>query len=387
MRVTASARAETAGVTATEIKIGNIMPYSGPASSYGTIGHGLAAYWKMVNDQGGINGRKINFISVDDGYIPTKTVEVARRLVEQDGVAFLVNTLGTAQNTAIQRYLNQKRVPQLFVSTGADKWGNYKDFPWTIGWQPSYRTEAQIYAKYILDTIKDPKIAILYQNDDFGKDYVTGLKDLLGPRYDQMVARAMSYEVTDPTIDSQIVTLQGSGANVLLTAATPKAAAQTIRKVFDLGWKPTHLLTNVSISAGAVITPAGHERAVGIITAGYRKDWTDARWSNDPGMLEWVTFMKNYLPNADLSDSNYSQAHGFGITAAQVLRQCGADLSRENIMAQAANLKDFTVPTLLPGIKINTSATNYHPIRQMQLMRWTGTSWDLFGDILEGIAV
>jgi branched-chain amino acid transport system substrate-binding protein len=374
-------------VTADTIKIGHTGPYSGPASAYGAIGRGLTGYFKMVNDQGGIGGKKIDFISLDDGYVPAKTVEQARRLVEQEGVAFLLNPLGTPSNSAIQRYMNQKKVPQLFVSTGADKFGDYQHFPWTMGWQPSYRTEAQIYAKYMLANVKDPKLGVLYQNDDFGKDYLIGLKDALGPRYDELVVKAVSYEVTDPTVDSQVITLQGSGANALLTAATPKFAAQTIRKVFDIGWKPTHFLTNVSNSVGSVITPAGAERATGIICAGYQKDWTDPRWRNDPGMLGWLEFMKKYLPDGDLTDINHVYAFGIGTTARQVLVQCGADLSRENIMKQAANLKDLAVPTLLPGIIVNTSPTNYHPIRQMQLQKWNGSLWELFGEVIQGANV
>jgi branched-chain amino acid transport system substrate-binding protein len=378
------ARADTPGVTATEIKIGHTVPYSGPASAYGAIGKGLTGFFNMVNAQGGIGGRKVNFISRDDGYVPARTVEEVRRLVEQDGVSFLLNPLGTPNNTAIERYMNQKKVPQLFVSTGADKWGDYQHFPWTMGWQPSYRTEAQIYSKYMMANVKDPKVGVLYQNDDFGKDYLIGLKDALGAKYDSIVVKAVSYEVTDPTIDSQAITLQGSGANVLVTAATPKFAAQMIRKIYDLDWKPAHFMTNVSISVGSVITPAGADRAVGMISAGYGKDWTDPRWGNDPGMLTWVAFMKKYLPDGDLTDNNYVYAYGVGTTALQVLKQCGNDLSRENIMKQAASLKDLDVPTLLPGIKVNTSPTNFHPIRQMQLQKWDGKKWGLFGEVIQG---
>ena len=381
------ARAATVGVTGDSISIGNTMPYSGPASAYGAIGRGLTAFFQAVNDKGGINGRKVGFTSLDDGYVPARTVEQVRRLVEQDNVAFLLNPLGTPSNSAIERYMNQKKVPQLFVASGADKWGDYQRFPWTMGWQPSYRTEAQIYAKYMQETVKDAKVAMLYQNDDFGKDYLAGMKDVLGAKFDQVVVKTASYEVTDPTVDSQIITLQGTGANVLVTAATPKFAAQAIRKVFDIGWKPTHFLTNVSISAGSVITPAGPDRAVGTISADYRKDWTDPEWRNDPGMLEWLAWMKQYLPDADPTDNNFAYAFGVGITAVQVLKQCGGDLSRENIMKQAANLTDLAVPTLLPGITVNTSPTNYHPIRQMQLMKWTGTTWQRFGTIIRGADV
>lgn len=379
-----TAMADTAGVTASEIKIGNLMPYSGPASAYGAIGRGLTAYFTMVNETGGVGGRKINFITLDDGYVPARAVEQARRLVEEEKVAFLLNPLGTPSNSAIQRYMNQRKVPQIFVSTGADKFGDPAHFPWTMGWQPSYRTEAQIYAKYILATIKDARIAVLFQNDDFGKDYLAGLKDVLGADFDTKVVKAASYEVADPTIDSQAITLQGSGANVLVTAATPKFAAQMIRKIFDIGWHPTHFMTNVSISVGSVITPAGAEKATGIISAGYQKDWTDARWREDAGMKQWFAFMGRYMPGADVTDNNHVFAYGVATTALQVLKQCGDDLSRENIMKQAASLNDLTLPTLLPGVKVSTSATNFHPIRQMQLQKWTGSGWELFGDVLQG---
>ena len=378
------AHAETPGVTATEIKIGQTEAYSGPASAYGAIGRGLVAYFKRVNDQGGIAGRRINFISVDDGYLPPKAVEQTRRLVEQEGVSFMLNGLGTPSNSAVQKYLNQKKVPQLFVSSGADKWANPKDFPWTIGWQPSYRTEAQVYAKYILQNKPDGKLAVLYQNDDFGKDYVTGLRDVLGDRYDRMLAKAVSYEVTDPTIDSQVVTLQGSGADVLVTAATPKFAAQAIRKIYDLNWKPLHLLTDVSASVAAVINPAGPERAVGIVLGGYLKEVSDPAWSDDPGMNEWRAFMKEYMPDADLADSNYVFSYGVGGTAVQMLKQCDGNFSRENILKQATNLQDLQLPTLLPGITVSTSPTNYHPIRHLQLQRWNGTRWERFGNVIEG---
>ena len=376
--------ADPPGVTATEIKIGNTMPYSGPASAYGAIGKGETAFFNMINEQGGINGRKINFITLDDGYSPPKAVEQVRRLVEQDNVAFLFNTLGTPSNTAMQKYVNQKKIPHLFLATGADKWGNYKEFPWTIGWQPSYRIEAQIYARYILKEKPNAKIGVLYQNDDFGKDYVAGLKDLLGDKYGKMVVKEVSYEVTDPTVDSQIVTLQGSGADTLVTAATPKFAAQAIRKVYDIGWKPLHFLTNVSISVGSVMTPAGPEKGVGIITGAYGKDPTDPHWKDDAGMKQWRDFMNKYLPDADQTDASYVFAYGVSLTMLQVLKQCGNDFSRENVMKQATNLHDLVLPTALPGIKVNTSPTNYHPIKQMQLQKWDGKTWQLFGDVIEG---
>lgn len=378
------ARADTPGVTATEIRIGHTVPYSGPASAYGAIGKGHVGFWKMVNDQGGVGGRKINFITLDDGYIPARTVEQVRRLVEQDEVAFLFNTLGTPNNTAIQKYLNSKKIPQLFVSTGADKWGNYKDFPWTIGWQPSYQVEAQIYAKYILANAPNGRIGVLYQNDDFGKDYIAGLKAGLGAKYDAMVKATASYEVADPTIDSQAVSLKDSGADIVVTAATPKFAAQMIRKIYDMGWKPTHFLSNVSNSVGAVMTPAGPERGVGIITSAYLKDPTDPTWANDAGMNEWRAFMKKYIPEGDTTDGGYMSSYGTCSTMLQVLKQCGTDFSRENVMRQATNLKGLTVATTLPGIVINTSPTNYHPIRQMQLSKWNGKTWELFGEVIEG---
>jgi len=376
-------RAQIPGVTTTEIKIGQTEAYSGPASAYGAIGRGLDAFFKQVNDRGGVAGRKINFISVDDGYLPPKAVEQTRRLVEQEGVSFMLNGLGTPSNSAVQRYLNQKKVPQIFVATGADKWANPTEFPWTIGFQPSYRTEAQIYAKYVLHNKPDGKLAVLYQNDDFGKDYLLGLRDVFGDKYDRMVVMAVSYEVTDPTIDSQAVTLQGSSADVLVTAATPKFAAQMIRKIYDIGWKPLHMLTNVSLSVAAVIKPAGPERAVGIITAAYLKEVSDPAWEADPGMNEWRAFMKGYMPGADVTDANYPYSYAVGGAILQVLKQCDGDLSRENIMRQAANLHDLQLPTLLPGIMVNTSPTNFRPIRQMQLQRWNGTRWERFGTVLE----
>jgi len=372
------------GVTATSIKIGQTEAYSGNASAYGAIGRTLTALFKSVNEAGGVNGRKIDFISVDDGYIPPRTVEQTRRLVEEEGVSFMFNGLGTPTNTAVQKYLNIKKVPQLFVATGADKWGDYQRYPWTIGFQPSYRTEAQIYAKYILKTAKTPKVAILFQNDDFGKDYVLGIKDVLGNQYDKLVVKAVSYESTDPTIDSQIVTLQASGADTLVIAAIPKMAAQAIRKVYDIGWRPLEFVSNVSVSVGAVIKPAGVEKAVGVITGLYGKDATDPAWSNDSGMNEWRAFMKANMPDADLTDANHVYGYSVGLTLLQVLRQCGNDLSRANIMKQAANIRDLEIPTLLPGIKINTSPTNYHPIRQLQLARWNGSTWERFGEVISG---
>jgi branched-chain amino acid transport system substrate-binding protein len=378
-----AALAQTPGVTATEIKIGNTVPYSGPASSYGVLGKLESAFFNMVNEQGGVAGHKINFISLDDNYSPPKTVEQIRRLVEEDQVAFTFATLGTPTNSAIVRYMNQKKVPQLFVATGADKWGDYKKTPWTIGWQPSYRTEAQIYTKYMLQQKPNAKIAILYQNDDFGKDYPNGVKDVLGDKFDKMVVTA-TYETSDPTIDSQITTLQASGADVLLVAAIPKFAAQAIRKVHDLNWKPMFFMSNVAISVGAVMNPAGPENGVGILSAAYLKDSTDPTWKNDAGMNEWRAFMTKYMPGADQTDGGYIAAYGLSKTILQVLQQCKGDFSRANIMKQVTSLHDLENPVLLPGIKISTSPTNYHPITAMQLEKWNGKSWELFGEVIQG---
>jgi branched-chain amino acid transport system substrate-binding protein len=374
--------AEMPGVTDKEIKIGNTNPHSGPASAYGVIANAEAAVFRMVNEQGGIGGRMINFISLDDAYSPPKTVEQTRRLVEQEGVAFIFNGLGTPTQTAVRQYLNARKVPQLFIASGADKWGDPEHFPWTMGYQPSYRTEAVIYGKYLLREKPQAKVGVLYQNDDFGKDYLIGLKEGLGDAYAKMVVKEVSYETTDPTIDSQAVSLQSAGADTVLTAATPKWAAQMIRKIADLDWKPLHFMTNVSISVGAVIRPAGPEKAVGMISAAYGKDNTDPQWANDPGMNQWRAFMAKYMPGADINDINHSYGYGVALTLMQVLKQCGDDLSRANIMKQAASLHDLEIPTLLPGIRVNTSATNFHPIRAMQLQRWTGTAWALFGEVI-----
>jgi len=377
--------AETPGVTATEIRIGSTMPYSGPASSYGTIGRADTAVFRRANDMGGFAGRKVNFISYDDAYSPPKTVEDARRLIEEDHVACLFNTLGTPCNTAIVQYTNENEVPQLFVSSGADKWGNYKKHKWTIGWQPSYVTEAQIYAKYVMQKKPDAKIGILYQNDDFGKDYLTGFRDVLKDRFDKIVTLA-SYETTDATIDSQLISLQGAGINVLVTVAIPKFAAQTIRRVAAMNWKPMHVLTGVSVSVGTVMDPAGPENGVGIVSSAYVKDPTDPQWANDAGMKEWRAFMAKYYPEGDVKDASNVFAYGVTLTMIQTLKQCGNDLSRANMLKQATSLENLESPVLLPGIRINTSPTNYHPIRQLRLMRWNGKVWELFGDIIEGVS-
>jgi len=372
------------GATDKEIKVGNTDPYSGPASAYGQIGKAIAAYFKMVNDQGGVNGRKINFISYDDGYSPPKTVEMARKLVEQDQVLLLFQTLGTPSNTAIHKYMNGKKVPQLFVATGASKWNDPKNFPWTMGWQPNYHTEGMIYAKHILQTKPDAKVAVLYQNDDYGKDYLKGMEDGFGAKAASMIVAKASYEVSDPTIDSQIVQLQASGANVFFQATTPKFAAQAIRKVYDLGWKPVHYLNNVSISVGSVLSPAGLEKSVGIITAGYQKEHSDPRWANDAGMNKWRAFMKKYMPEGNLDDNFNVYGYGVGQTLVQVLKQCGDNLTRENVMRQAANLKNVQIDTLLPGITISTGPNDFAPIEAVQLQRFDGKRWELFGDVMAG---
>jgi branched-chain amino acid transport system substrate-binding protein len=376
--------ATTPGVTSTTLKIGNTMPYSGAASAYASVGKADSAFFKWVNDQGGVGGRKIEFLSYDDGYSPPKTVEQVRRLVEQDQVDFLFNTLGTPTNSAIERYCNQRKIPQLFLSTGANKWGNYKEYPWTIGWIPSYRTEAQIYTKYMLKQKPNAKLGILYQNDDFGKDYPKGVRDILGNNWDKYVVKSVTYQVTDPTVDSQIAELQSSGADVLLAAASAKFAAQAIRKVHDLNWKPLFFMTYVSTSVGAVIRPAGPEKAIGMVSTQFLKDPADSAWDSDPGMQGFKQFMAKYLPGADITDNNYIGGYGPSYTMWKVLEQCNGDFSRENVMRQATNIKDMDVPVLLPGIKINTSPTNYHPIRAMQLVRWDGKTWVRFGQVIEG---
>jgi branched-chain amino acid transport system substrate-binding protein len=377
-------KAQTPGVTPTSIKIGNTMPYSGPASSYSVIGHTEAAFFTMINEQGGIDGHKIEFISYDDGYSPPKTVEQIRRLVEQDQVDFTFQTLGTPTNSAVAEYMNHNKIPQLFVGSGASKWSDYKRYPWTIGWQPSYRTEAQIYAKYILANIKNPSLGILYQNDDFGKDYPTGVRDIIRDDWDNIVVKSISYETTDATIDSQLAELQGSGADVLLVAAIPKFAAQAIRKVHDLQWKPTFFMSNVAISVGTVMQPAGPEKAIGLLSTNYLKDPTDPSWRDDPDMKVWRAFMAKYLPDGDTTDTATVFAYGISTTMLGVLQQCKGDFSRPNVMHQAENLHNMENPILLPGIKINTSPTEHRPIKALQFQRWDGKTWVRFGDLIEG---
>jgi ABC-type branched-subunit amino acid transport system substrate-binding protein len=370
------------GATDTEIKIGNVEAYSGPASAYGVIGKTEEAYFKMINDEGGINGRKINFISYDDGYSPPKTVEQIRKLIESDEVLLVFNALGTPTQSAVQKYQNTKKVPQLFVATGASKWNDPKAFPWTMGWQPSYRVEARIFAKYILKAKPDAKVAVFYQNDDFGKDYVAGLKDIFGDKASSIIVAEENYETTEPSIDSHIVKLKGTGADVLVDISTPKFAAQTIKKMAELQWKPMHVLTNVSISIGAVMKPAGLEASEGVLSAGYLKDASDPQWKDDAGMKKFMTFVDKYMPGADVSDANMVYAFSAAQTMVQVLKQCGDDLTRENVMKQAASLKDFAPDTLLPGIKVNTGATDFAPIEQLKMMQFKNGKWDFFGDII-----
>jgi branched-chain amino acid transport system substrate-binding protein len=372
------------GATDTEIKIGNIMPYSGPASAYGVIGKTEQAYFNKINAEGGINGRKINFISYDDGYSPPKTVEQARKLVESDEVLFIFNSLGTPPNSAIQKYMNSKKVPQLFVATGATKWNDPSEYPWTMGWQPNYQSESRIYAKYILKNLPNAKIAILFQNDDYGKDYVKGLKDGLGANAASMIVAEDSYETTEPTIDSHIVTLKASGADVFFNVTTPKFAAQAIKKIAEVEWHPLHLLNNVSASIGSVIKPAGFENAQGIISSNYLKDTSDPQWKDDAGMKAFDEFLAKYFPEGNRVDSSVM----YGYTVAQglvyVLKNCGDDLTRANLMKQAASIKELKLGGLLPGVEVNTSATDFAPISQLQLMKFKGEKWDLFGDIISG---
>jgi branched-chain amino acid transport system substrate-binding protein len=373
-------KAYDTGASDTEIKIGNIMPYSGPASAYSVIGKTYSAYFKMVNEQGGINGRKVNFISYDDGYSPPKTVEQTRKLVENDEVLLMFGILGTPGNSAIHKYLNTKKIPHLFLATGASKWGDPKNFPWTIAFIPNYQNEARIYAQYILKNHPNAKIGVLYQNDDFGKDYLTGLRDGLGAKASMIVSEA-PFEVTAPTVDSQIVQIKSANADVLLTIATPKFAAQSIRKVAELGWKPVHIVTNVSTSVNGVIKPAGFENAQGVLSAFYLKDANDAQWKNDPGMNEWSGFMDKYFPDGDKNDGFTVYGYTVGKTMVEVLKKCGDNLTRENVLKQATNL-DIKVGPLLPGIRLKSSPTDYDLIKQLQMQRFQGSSWELFGPLL-----
>jgi branched-chain amino acid transport system substrate-binding protein len=371
------------GATDTEIKIGNIMPYSGPASAYGVIGKTEAAYFNKINAEGGINGRKITFISYDDGYSPPKAVEQARKLVESDEVLLIFNPLGTPSNTAIQKYMNARKVPQLFVATGATKWNDPKDFPWTMGWQPSYQSEARIYAKYLMKEAPNARISVLYQNDDFGKDYLKGLKDGLGAKASMIIAEE-SYETSEPTIDNHIVKLRASGADAFISITTPKFAAQAIKKLAEIEWRPLHIVSNVSASVGSVIKPAGFENSQGVLSAAYAKDGADPQWDNDPGMKKFFAFLEKYDPEANKLDGSVVYGYGAAQTMVKVLQLCGDNLTRENVMKQAASLKNFAPDTLLPGVSINTSPTDFAPIEQLQMMRFKGEKWDLFGDIISG---
>jgi ABC-type branched-subunit amino acid transport system substrate-binding protein len=372
------------GVTDAEIKIGNTGPYSGPASSYSPVPKSMAAWCKMVNDQGGVNGRKINFISYDDSYTPPKTVEMARKLVEQDEVLCTTGTLGTPTNSAIWHYMNQKKVPQLFVATGATKWDDPKDHPWTIGWQPNYQSEGRIYATYIMKQKPNGKIGVLYQNDDFGKDYLKGLKDGLGDKAKSMIVMEASYETTDPTVDSQIIGLKSAGVDVFVNTAIPKFAAQAIRKTAEIEWKPLHVLSSIGASVGATLKPAGFENCKDLISDFYLKDATDPQWKDDAGYKEWAAFMDKYMPDADKSDAGYVAGASLAAMLVQVLKQCGDELTRDNVMKQAASLHDVTVPMLLPGIKANTSPTDFAPLKQVQMGKFDGQKWVLFGELITG---
>ena len=377
-----AARADTPGVTDTEIKIGQTMPYSGSESAYGVIGRTEAAYFKMINEHGGVNGRKINLISLDDGYSPSRTVEQVRRLVEDDKVAFLFNTLGTVPNLAIRQYLNDNQVPQLFVATGANMFADPARYPWTMGYNPSYQTEARVYGKHILATRPDGKIAVLFQNDGFGRDYLGALRETLGDKAGAMIVKEASYETSEPTVDSQVVTLQGSGANIFLIVATPKFAAQAIRKSYDLGWDAVRYLSNVSPSIAAVLKPAGLEKSKGLITDGYIIDVNDPLWKDQPSVREWKAFTDKYMSAKEYGDGNAAYAFGAASTMVKVLEQCANDLSRENVMRQAANLKAFAAPMLIPGITVDTSPDNFSPIRKLQLLSFDGTSWQSMGPVM-----
>jgi ABC-type branched-subunit amino acid transport system substrate-binding protein len=384
MLFSGAARAEEnrPGVTNAEILIGQTNPYSGPLSAYGTQGRAQAAYYKMVNDEGGVNGRKIKLISLDDGYSPPKTVEQHRRLIEGDEVLGIVGTMGTPTNSAIVKYVNGKAVPHIFLATGASKWGDVANYPWTMGWYPTYRSEGMIYGTYIRDTIKDAKIAILSQNDDYGRDFVSGFKAGLGEAADKLIVKELTYEVSEPTVDSAVITLKSSGANVLFSAVTAKAAAQTIKKAAELDWHPTHFLVQNANSIATVLTPAGLDHSVGIISTAYLKDPSDPQFADDPGMKWYLAFMKQYYPEGDAKDPQNQIGVSIAATFVQVLRQCGDDLSRENIMKQANSIRDLELPLLLPGIKLNTSPDDHYPIEQLQLVKFDGKGWQSFGPVL-----
>jgi branched-chain amino acid transport system substrate-binding protein len=382
--VPAAWAANAPGITDAEIKIGQSFPYSGPASSYGAIARAQAAYFKMINEKGGVNGRKLNLISLDDGYSAPKTVEQTRRLIEEEGVAFIFQTFGGFTNLAIRPYLNENKVPQLFGAAGADQLDDPQHFPWTIGFNPATSTEGRIYAKHILATKPNAKIGVLYQNDQLGKTFLAGVRDALGAEHAGQLVKEVSYEVTDPTVDSQVITLQGTGVDALIIAATAKPAAQTIRKVYDLGWTPERYLFVGAASIAATLKPAGLEKSKGLITAGYLKDPTVPNWQDDPGFKEWEAFATKYISPTDVRESTAVYGFTTAATMVHVLEQCGDDLSRENILRQALAIKDLELPMLLPGIKINTSPDNYFLIRQMQLERFNGEYWEPFGELISG---
>jgi branched-chain amino acid transport system substrate-binding protein len=378
------ARAETPGITGSEILFGQTMPYSGPASSYGTIGKASDAYFRMINDQGGINGRKLRMLSLDDGYQPPKTVELTRRMIEEDKVAFLFNTLGTPTTNATRKYVNNKKVPQLFIASGATQFGDREHFPWSIGWQPTYQTEGRIYARYTLRQAPDAKVAVLYQGDDSGRDYFKGYKDGLGDAAEKMIVATATYEVSDPTVDSQILTLRDKGADVLFMTGIPKFNAMAIRKAFDIGWKPRlFFISSTGSSIATAIVPAGVEKSVDVITANYLKDPTDKQWAQDPAYLEWRSWLEKYYPTADVTDAGNVYGYTSAQTLVQVLKQCGSDMSRENIMRQATNL-DIALPMLQPGIRVKTGPDDYYPLKQMRLVKFDGQTWLTFGEAISG---
>jgi ABC-type branched-subunit amino acid transport system substrate-binding protein len=379
------ARAENApGVTGTEILFGQTMPYSGPASSYGTIGKAADAYFAMINDQGGINGRKLRMLSLDDGYSPPKTVELTRRMIEEDKVAFLFNTLGTPTTNATRKYINGKKVPHLFIASGATQFGDREHYPWSLGWQPTYQIEGHIYAKHILQTAPDAKVGVLYQGDDSGRDYFKGIKDGLGDLADKMIVATATYEVSDPTVDSQVLTLRDKGADVLFMTGIPKFNAMAIRKTFDINWKPRNFyISSTGSSVATAIVPAGVDKAVGVMTASYLKDPTDKQWSADPGYMEWLAWLDKYYPGADRTDVNNVYGYTTAQTLVATLKQCGNDLSRENILRQATNL-DISLPMLQPGIRVKTGPEDYYPLKQMRLVRFDGTGWIPFGEVISG---
>jgi len=380
---TLAQHANPPGVSDSEIKIGQTMPYSGPASAYGTIGRVEIAYLAMINEHGGVNGRRVTMMSLDDALSPPKTVEQTRRLVEQEKVLLMFSTLGTPTSMSVRKYLNANKVPQLFIASGATAWGDFENYPWTIGWQPNYQTEAHVYAKYILEHAPEAKIGVLYQDDDYGKDYLKGLRDGLGEGADKMIIAAASYETSDPTVDSQVVSLQSAGATVFFNGGPPKFGAQAIRKAHDIGWQPLQFLASVSTSIGAVLVPAGPEKAKGIISIVYFKDPTDPKWRDDQGYKDWLAFMQKYYPDGNLADNFNVIGYSTVQTLVEVLKRCGDDFSRENIMKVASHL-DLELPMLLPGIKISTSPSDFRPIKQLQLQRFDGAHWVPFGDIIGG---